>query len=115
MTVRCQACGRPFNALPQAHCPHCGVSYEPGESPLPPEELEMAVEEITGKPFPGNSEERTQALKNRICYLETQLRNLEDEKNRLRSFRETRAKLSGELAEAKKQLAEWQTQHEGRN
>src|SRR5579859_456204 len=107
MTVRCPACGRPFNALPQANCPHCGVTYEPGENPSPPEELEMAVEEVTGKPFPGNSEERTQALKNRICYLETQLRNLGDE--------ETRSKFSAELAEAKKQLAEWQAQHKGRN
>lgn len=84
-------------------------------TPIPAEqELEMAVEEVTGKPFPGEPEDRLEALKKRVRHLESEVNLLtrgdltpydEDELKRLRD----------ELDEAKKQQAEWQAQHESRN
>jgi len=79
-----------------------------GDEP-PPEELEMAVEEMTGKPFPGKPEERVEALKRRIDYLSCRILSLDP------ADQDLLKRYSQELAEAKKQLTEWQAQHKGRN
>jgi hypothetical protein len=75
----------------------------------PPEELEMATEEMTGHPFPGKPDERIEAIKKRIAYLENQKSAAEERMDR--SFES----LAKDLAEARKQLSEWQAQHKGRN
>jgi hypothetical protein len=89
-------------------------SAKPGDDFAEPplEELEMAVEEFLGRPLSDNPEERVVALQRRITYLE-------DERTLLDPTDEAHADLwkrnTDELAEARRQLAEWQTQHGGRN
>jgi len=79
----------------------------------PPEELEMACEEMTGQPFAGPPEERVRALEKRIAYLQDQLTKSEATDEPLRSglIRLTNA----DLLEARRQLADWKCQHDGRN
>jgi hypothetical protein len=88
------------------------IMTDPLDDAPPPEELEMAVEEMTGKPFPGKPEERIEALQKRIDYLRSQL----DELSRAgaREFAAA-SKITQDLAEARRQLSEFQAQHEGRN
>ena len=80
----------------------------------------MAVEEVIGKPFAGKSEERVQALEARVAYLIAEVRRYSE--CALDSL-DTCApdtgcvldSLKGDLAEARKQLADWRAQQEVRN
>lgn len=81
----------------------------------------MAVEEVTGRPFPGKPEERVGALKARISYLESHITSMRERGpaggpiNFKESDREVFERYQRELAEAKLQLSQWKAQHEGRN
>jgi hypothetical protein len=72
------------------------------QSGSPTEEIEIAVEEFTGRPMPGNPAERIDALQKRIAYLEEQRRRSlnADEPLRTALLRRTDA----DLAEAHRQL-----------
>jgi len=89
-------------------------SAKPGDefAGPPPEELEMAVEEFLGRPLSGNPEERVTALQRRITYLEDE-RALLDPSDEVHTDLWQRNR--NELTEARRQLAEWQMQHGGRN
>ena len=78
----------------------------------PEEELEMAVEELTGRPIPGTPAERIEALTKRVVYLQNQLRELDAAG--AREFTGAN-KVAKDLAGAQRQLKEWKAQHEGRN
>jgi hypothetical protein len=79
----------------------------------PPEELEMAVEEFFGRPMSGNPAERVEAIQKRILYREEQRRCSAQGDEPLRKALLQR--IDDDLAEARKQLKEWQSQHEDRN
>ena len=73
----------------------------------PSEELEMAAEEVTGKPFAGHPAERIAALTKRIAYLQKQLRALGGTEAQTSG---AAGKVAQDLAEARRQLAQWQAQ-----
>jgi hypothetical protein len=84
----------------------------------PSEELEMAVEELTGKDTPGDALDRIGALRLRIAYLQTQLDSMpEPAGNCAEQDAAFTAiwKVGQDLADAKAQLAQLQANHEGRN
>jgi hypothetical protein len=87
--------------------------------PMPEEEMEMELEQTHGHPLAGNPAERIVALTKRIAYLEDQLKRAmgidatPGEDDLVKNAVITRTK--ADLTEAKRQLTEWQTQHEGRN
>ena len=83
------------------------------QSVSPPEEIEIGIEEALGHPMSGNPAERIEALQKRIAYLEGQRRCGEHADEPLRTALLHRT--DADLAEARQQLKEWQTQHEGRN
>ena len=82
-------------------------------SASPQEEVEIQLEEALGHPLSGNPAQRIKALRKRVTYLEDQRLRSEqvDEPLRTALLKRTDA----DLAEAKQQLREWQTQFEGRN
>ena len=83
------------------------------QSTSPLEEIEIRIEGTLGHPMSGNPAERIEAIEKRIAYLEDQRRCSEHADDPLRSalIRRTDA----DLAEARQQLKEWQTRHQGRN
>ena len=93
--------------------------------PEPPEEeLEMAVEEATGKDTPGSPAERIEALKKRIAYLEQQLAALihhADVNPVNQGAILDQADIGAishvqkDLTNARSQLIYWRALHEGRN
>lgn len=89
------------------------------DSDPPEEELEMATEEITGKPFSGKPDERVVALEKRVNYLEGLLSGYSVRSDPQESWsvfdRDAHRTIQKDLAEARKQLVAWKTQHEGRN
>ena len=93
------------------------IMTEPLDDTPPPEELEMAVEEMMGRPFPGKPEERIDAIKKRIAYLHGLLLEITGRNPHAMSKidSEMYSKTLEELANAKLQLQDWQAQHEGRN
>jgi len=81
---------------------------EDDDIPEPPiEELEMAAEELLGEDTPGTPEDRIEALKKRVAYLEGHLREAEDDQV-IASFKK-------DLTAAQQQLARLQAVHESRN
>jgi hypothetical protein len=82
-------------------------------SASPPEEVEILMEGVLGRPLSGNPAERIVALQKRIAYLDNQRRCSEhaDEPLKTALLRRTDA----DLAEARQQLKEWQAQHQARN
>jgi len=87
--------------------------HEHGSSASPQEEVEIRLEEALGHPLKGNPSERIKAIRKRISYLQDQrLRSDQvDEPLRTALLKRTDA----DLAEARQQLREWQTQLENRN
>ena len=73
----------------------------------PPEELEMFVEEALGHDTPGTLEDRIEALKKRVAYLEGHLREAVND--------EIIASFKKDLDAARQQLARLQAVHESRN
>ena len=73
----------------------------------PPEELEMFVEEALGQDTPGTLEDRIEALKKRVAYLEGHLREAVND--------EIIASFKKDLDAARQQLARLQAVHESRN
>ena len=86
---------------------------EPLDDTPPAEELEMATEELLGRPLAGNPSERIQAIQKRIVYLQDQRRRTENTEEPGRS--KLLGRIDADLAEARQQLAEWQKQHQERN
>ena len=82
---------------------------EDEDIPMPREEIETGVEESLGHPLPGPASERLTAITKRIEYLEDQIQRATN--NGL----EIPDRVRNDLTEARKQLAEWQAQKEGRN
>ena len=86
----------------------------------PKEELEMAIEDLTGKPTPGAIVDRIIALQKRITYRsERKLRFLAQQSEAHQLFSADLAAcieaFGWDLAEARVQLLYYQTLHEGRN
>ena len=79
---------------------------------IPPEELEMVLEEFTGKDTQGEPADRIKAIKGRIAYLKSQMAALDDAGARDGVLASAIAK---DLADAWQQLARLQANHEGRN
>lgn len=86
----------------------------PDESEPSPEDLEMAVEELTGKPTAGNPAERIEALKKRIIFLEAERRTALDRPDDV-DRAEWLAANQQDLDNARRQLADFKAQHDGRN
>jgi hypothetical protein len=86
---------------------------------IPPEELEMVVEEPTGKPTAGAPEDRIKALEQRIAYLQQEIRDYiileEGGQSTVGETDKIFASRGKVLEEAKHQLAAWRAQHLGRN
>ena len=82
-------------------------------------EAEMGAEEFLGRPVAGNPDERITALQKRIEYLEGCKRlltaNVERGKVSPSDAQASAQSFDRDLAEARRQLAEWQHQHKGRN
>jgi len=78
----------------------------------PEEELEMVVEELTGRSIPGTPAERIEALTKRVVYLQNQLKELDAAG--VREFTGV-GKVAKDLADAQRQLKGLKAQHEGRN
>jgi Cu/Ag efflux protein CusF len=79
---------------------------------IPEEELEMAIEDFTGKPTPGQVVDRIKALEKRITYLHDQLAGLTMCEN---PSAEASKRVAHDLAKARTQLQHYQTLHQGRN
>jgi hypothetical protein len=94
-------------------------AYHNDDGEIPPEELELVVEESTGKPLSGTAEDRIKALEQRIAYLQQELRDyiiLEEEGQSTEQETDKLIASRGKvLEEAKRQLAAWRAQHQGRN
>lgn len=82
-------------------------------------EAEMGAEEFLSRPLAGNPDDRITALQKRIEYLEGCKRLLTATTERGKINRtDAEAALQTydkDLTEARRQLAEWQHQHKGRN
>ena len=92
------------------------MSYPDDEIPDPPQgEVEMAVEGLLRRPMPGSAEGRLDALQKRVKYLSDALRTVLDRADTDDIAFPEVERLKKELAEARRQLAEWRQQHEGRN
>ena len=74
---------------------------------LPPEELDMIVDEVLGHPQPGPTAARLAALEQRIKYLTARLAQS--------SSASASSSYSADLAEARRQLAALQHQQSRRN
>jgi hypothetical protein len=89
------------------------------EDQIPPEELEMAVEEATGKPVAGDPEDRLKAIEKRVAYLQQQCQDVLNSQADGKLSEATSQALLDEtrrdLNEAKRQLTAWRAQHQGRN
>jgi hypothetical protein len=72
----------------------------------PPEELEMGIEDATGRPIAGPPAERIAALQRRIKYLESQPGG---------GSAEVAAATAADLRAAREQLRHWQVQEDGKN
>ena len=83
----------------------------------PEEELEMAIEDLTGKDTPGAPEQRIEALKKRIDYLFNQLHELalREPTEGGQSLNDAASKVAFDLREARQQLARYQALNQGRN
>ena len=89
------------------------MTTDPLDDDTPPEEeLEMAVEDLTGKDTPGSPEQRIEALKKRIEYLKEQMQCLDDAGCR---EGEMASSVARDLAAAWQQLARYQALNQGRN
>ena len=78
----------------------------------PDEELEMAAEELLGRPTAGNPVDRLAAIQKRIVYLQEQRKRLLSGDD----VSEDALIANGrDLAEAHRQIKEWKAQYEGRN
>jgi hypothetical protein len=81
---------------------------------IPEEEMEMELEQTHGRPLAGNPAERIAVLTKRIKYLEDLLKSALLEEPSLHE----QAMINGiniDLTEARRQLKEWQSKHDGRN
>ena len=70
----------------------------------------MAAEELTGRPTPGLPADRIDALTKRIAYLERQKASFLQQESQ-----DGLDAITRDLAEARRQLLEWQHQNENRN
>jgi hypothetical protein len=90
---------------------------EPNDTPEPPpEELDMAAEDATGKYLSGPPAERIAGLTKRIEYLKAQIKKTQHEPERYdaKILRDLRKGLQHDLTRAEAQLKDWQTQQDGR-
>jgi hypothetical protein len=88
------------------------MNFDPDDD-IPPEELDMAVEEALGHPPPGTPAERIEALKRRIAYLQEQLAAFQEQTDPDAEL--AAGKVAHDLINARRQLAEWEHQQGARN
>jgi hypothetical protein len=88
--------------------------------PIPPHELDMAVEEALGRPAPGTAAERIAALRERVTYLEGKIaeclvRIADSDVADALALQEVRHSYEAALRQARTLLLEYATQDRGRN
>jgi hypothetical protein len=95
------------------------TKFRPMSEPLPfPNEYEMAMEDFLGHPLPGNPQERLHALRRRLEYLKgakLKCLALMEDGNDYDQATKLLTEVNADIAEAKKQIGEWQAQYQGRN